>query len=380
MRSKLWERWAEALAPDCHRLSMILKFIFFFSILNAQEKYSNVFLELGIGAAAHGQGTAVIARCEDATAGYWNPALLSEITVPFQASAMHSEWFGGVAKLDYVGFAKQLSSLHPSAIGLSVIRLGIDQIPNTLNILDPDGTVNFDRLSVFSAADYAFMLSYGRQIQRRGPAHSLAAGGSIKLIRRLIGSFGQSWGYGLDAGIVLKRRRWRLGLMARDVSFTFNAWYFSLAEEEKSIFLSTGNALPENRLEMTRPRFIPALAWTPAPIGNWLFELELDLHLTVDGRRNTLINGNLLSADPCLGAEISYKKFLLLRGGVLNIQRMDAGFEEREVFIYQPTFGIGLVLGRLTLDYAFTDLGGFSPVVYTHLFSLQLDFNPPEKG
>src|SRR5690606_681188 len=108
-----------------------------FSIaLSAQVKYSNEFLTIGAGARAHGMSNAMISHIGDVSAGYWNPAGLTQINTPFQVSAMHAEWFAGIAKYDYISFAKQLKGENNAAFGLSVIRLGIDNIPNTLNLVE----------------------------------------------------------------------------------------------------------------------------------------------------------------------------------------------------------------------------------------------------
>ena len=41
--------------------------------------YANEFLNIGVDAGALGMGTAVIASSQNGTAGYWNPAGLSQI-------------------------------------------------------------------------------------------------------------------------------------------------------------------------------------------------------------------------------------------------------------------------------------------------------------
>jgi hypothetical protein len=361
------------------RFSIISFFFLLPFVSEAQVKYSNEFLTLGIGARAHGQGTAIVARATDVTGGYWNPACLPLIKAPFQVSLMHAEWFAGVAKLDYMGFVKSLNTVKPSHLGVSLIRLGIDQIPNTLNLVEPDGTINFDNLSEFSAADYAFLFSYGRQISNQGPEKQFSLGSNFKLIRRQVGSFGNAWGFGLDAGLLLKKRRWNLGVVVRDASFTFNAWSFTLAEEEKETFRQTGNDIPENSLEITRPRLLLGFAWLPKTGNIWSLALETDLHLTTDGRRKTLISGNTFSIDPYLGTEVQYRDLLSLRGGLSNFQQISNDLDGSKELSFQPTFGIGLSLGRLTIDYAFTDLGNYSPVLYSHIFSLQIDFEEKDK-
>ena len=49
-------------------------------------------------------------------------------------------------------------------------------------------------------------------------------GVNAKVIRRIIGDFASSWGFGLDAGIQFESNDWQFGLMARDITTTFNAW------------------------------------------------------------------------------------------------------------------------------------------------------------
>ncbi len=335
------------------------------------QKYSNEFLAIGVGARAHGMAAAQTALVGDATAAYWNPAGLAHIEAPLQAAAMHAEWFAGVAQYDYIGFAKSLERERRAFLALSLIRLGIDNIPYTINLVNPDGSVNYDNVSAFSAADYALMGSYARQLGN--PA--LAVGGTVKVIRRIIGAFGGSWGFGADVGIQYRKGNWMLGLMGRDLTTTFNAWSFNLSEREKQVFLQTGNELPSGGTEITRPSFIlgaahrfrfgPQVTCLPA----------LDLGVTTDGRRNTLLRSNLVSADPRIGVEVEYDRVLQLRLGAGNFQYVKDDFNpNRERLSLQPNFGIGLRLGRLQLDYALTDIGNLSQVLYSHIFSVKIDF------
>jgi hypothetical protein len=108
--------------------------------LQAQDapKYSNEFLAVGVGARALGMGNAYTAAVNDVTSGYWNPAGILGVKGDLQVGLMHSEYFAGIAKYDYIGLAKPIDSV--STIGFSFIRFGIDNIPNTIDLIDPSAT------------------------------------------------------------------------------------------------------------------------------------------------------------------------------------------------------------------------------------------------
>ena len=108
----------------------------------AQVKYSNEFMTIGVGARSHGLSNAMVAHVNDVSAGYWNPAGLTQIEAPFQISAMHAEWFGGIAGYDYLSIGTKLGGKKTAFGSISLIRFGIDKIPNTLNLIEPDGSIN----------------------------------------------------------------------------------------------------------------------------------------------------------------------------------------------------------------------------------------------
>jgi len=350
---------------------ILVLFLFVSQIGFGQAKYSNEFLTIGVGARAHGMSNAIVASVDDLTAGYWNPAGLTAIDAPFQVGVMHSEWFAGIAKYDYIGIAKPLNREKKSVVSLSLIRLGIDQIPNTLNLVGPDGSINYDNVTEFSTADYAFLISYARAINPK-----LTVGGNVKVIRRVICSFGGAWGFGIDLGAQYKHKNWRFGLMARDITSTFNAWTFTPTEEEKQVFAITGNDVLESSVEITRPRFILGVAYATKFGSKVDFLVESNFDFTTDGQRNVLISSSALNVDPHIGIEVGYSKFIFLRGGIINIQKVksNAG-DDSESWTVQPNFGVGLVLGGLTIDYALTDIGDQSESLYSNVFSLKAGFN-----
>ncbi|RME01320.1 MAG: hypothetical protein D6816_12475, partial [Bacteroidetes bacterium] len=201
-------------------------FLFFFVAMAGVamgQKYSNEFLSIGVSARAQAMGNAVIASTEDVTSGYWNPAGLANMdsTEGLQLGAMHAEWFAGVGKFDYLGLTIPFATGN-RRLGLSLIRFGIDDIPNTLSLYEDDGTVNYDNIVSFSAADYAILGSYAQKWKTK-KGREFNVGGNVKIVRRVIGTFANSWGFGFDVGLQWKSGPWLLAATGRDITSTFNA-------------------------------------------------------------------------------------------------------------------------------------------------------------
>ncbi|MEM9916873.1 MAG: PorV/PorQ family protein [Bacteroidota bacterium] len=352
--------------------------LFLSASISAQVKYSNEFLSLGVGARAQGMSTAQVANVSDVMSTYWNPAGLVYLDAPLQLGIMHAEWFAGIAQYDYIGFAKPLNPEKQSAIGLSIIRLGIDNIPNTLNLIGADGSINYENVTEFSAADYAVFFSYAQNVKIKG--RTFAMGGNAKIIRRVIGTFGNSWGFGIDFGIQYRGDKWQFGLMARDVTSTFNAWSFGLTDREKLVFETTGNDIPESSVEVTRPQFILGAARKFRVNSKVEILAEMNWHFTTDGQRNVLVSSEALNIDPFLGVELGYRKTLFLRTGVGKFQEsLDDDGSGDKIWTFQPTLGVGLKIGRFFIDYAFTDVGNVSQVQYSNIFSVKLNFKERKK-
>ncbi len=332
------------------------------------RKYSNEFLAIGVGARALGMSNSYVASCNDVTSGYWNPGGLHHIKSDLQVSLMHANYFANLAKYDYVGISKRFDSASVGAF--SFVRFGVDDIPNTTDLIDSQGNIDYDKITTFSAADYAFIFSYARLLKVPG----LKAGANFKIIRRKVGDFAGAWGFGLDAGAQYNVKDWRFGLMLRDVTSTFNAWSFNLDENMQQVFLQTGNEIPENSLELTLPRMIMAAA------RKWVFKEkfsvmgEMDLDWTFDGKRNVPIKTDFLSIDPHIGMEFGFKEIVFLRAGIGNIQQ-ELDFDGSTLTTLQPNMGLGLKIKQFSIDYALTDIGDVSVALYSHVFSLKLEIN-----
>jgi hypothetical protein len=351
------------------------------SLLFAQfRKYSNEFLNIGAGARGLAMGGAQVASANDATAGYWNPAGLVAVKDVPNVGIMHAEYFSGIAKYDYASVALPVSN-NKRTIGFSLLRFAVDDIPNTLYLVEPDGSINYGNIQSFSNADYAFLFSFAQNIKKT-EKKSISFGANAKVIYRKVGSFASAWGFGLDAGLQMHGKNWNVGLMARDVTTTFNAWSFKFTEREKEVLYLTKNDVPVKSTEITAPRLVLG--------GGYNFKLgkavnlltEANFDVTFDGKRNTVLSSDPVSVDPRVGLELSIKNAFFLRGGITNFQRALADGDtvnQKKVWIYQPSFGAGFKIKNIMLDYAFSNLANQSNPLYTHIFSLRLNLVRKEK-
>lgn len=333
-------------------------------------KYSNEFLSVGVGARALSMANANVASVNDVTAGYWNPAGLLLQQSNLQVGLMHAEYFAGIAKYDFIGGSKRIDS--NSVAGISFIRFGVDNIPNTTELIDANGNIDYSRLKTFNAVDAAVLLSYARNIPK---LKGVKLGGNAKIIRRKLGEFGGAWGFGIDAGAMYDYKQWRFAAMGRDITGTFNAWSYNLSDDLKQTYAITGNEIPTNSIEVTVPKLILGATrkWL-----TWKDQIsisgELNLINTFDGKRNTVVKTKAWSMEPALGLEAGYKGLIFLRGGIGNIQKAK-NIEGTDVTTIQPNIGVGIKYKVFALDYAMTNIGNVSTSLYSHIFTVKIDIS-----
>ncbi|WP_156176100.1 putative type IX sorting system protein PorV2 [Hymenobacter terrenus] len=322
-------------------------------------KYSNEFLNIGVGARALGMGKVQVSLTNDATSGYWNPAGLVNQTHKYDGVLMHSELFSGVVKNDYAAFSMPLD--QQSAIGVSVMRLGVDNIADTRNLINEYGYVDYSKIEYFSVADYALLLSYARKLSS---VEGLSVGANAKIIYRNIGKFANGYGFGIDAGVQYNRNGWNLGLMARDITTTFTQWTINADEYRKGAnsAVAIGNdAIPTNSSEITLPRLVLGVGRRFELPKQFSALVAADLETTTDGKRNTLISSKAVSADPSAGLELGYRNLVFLRGGVGNFQKIQ-DFAVSSTGTYnsswkgQYSLGAGVAISGLRVDLALSRL------------------------
>jgi hypothetical protein len=338
------------------------------------RKYSNEFLNIGAGARGLAMGSAQVASVQDGTAGYWNPAGLTGVMDHPQVNLMHAEYFAGIGKYDYASVAIPLTD-HKRTIGITALRFAVDDIMNTLFLVQPDGSINYNNIQSFSSADYGFLFSFAQKV-KDDANKKISFGVNAKVIHRSVGTFAKAWGFGLDAGLQIREGKWRLGFAGRDVTTTFNAWSFSFTDQEKQALYLTDNDIPVKSTELTSPRLIAGVA-RDFQLGKKIGLLaEANFDFTFDGKRNTVISSDPISIDPKLGLEGNFNNVFFVRAGINNFQKALADgdtLNQKKVWIYQPSVGAGFRIQNVRIDYAFTNLANQSNPLFTHVFSLQVD-------
>lgn len=336
------------------------------SLVAQPAKYSNEFLSIGVGSRQLGMAGAVQASTGDVYSTYWNPCGMLSIKQA-QVGLMHNENFGGITKFDYIGFA--LNSQGSHALGVSMMRNGVDDIPNTLDLIDENGNVNYDRISTFSVNDYAFLLSYAKKMKVEG----LTLGGNAKIIRRIVGKFASAWGFGVDVSAQYKVKQLAFGATLRDATTTYNAWKFNTETFEET-FALTGNDIPVNSVELTMPRLLLGASYNLRMGQKFNLITEIDLDITTDGKRNVPIKTSVASIDPRAGLELSFKNILFARCGVNNIQTIP-DFDNKKRTDVQPNIGAGFRFKQLSVDYALSVMGDKSSTLYSNIFSVAFAFD-----
>ncbi len=319
----------------------IFLFLLFQSGLFAQgsgNKYAGEFIAIGVGGRPLGMGGAYVAVVNDVTAGYWNPANLSRLNYP-QFSLMHDERFGNLVKYDYGSVGIPLRK--NASIGLSVIRMGIDDIPDTRGALidlngngyiDPNERLDPSKITSFNSADYAFYLTYSKRNSEK-----LSYGINLKAISRNIGD-ASAWGLGFDVGFAYSvTNRFSLGANLQDITTTYLSW----STGKKEVITPTAKIGAAYQIN-----FLSGVI-TPAADVDVRFE---------DRAFASNFNIGPVSFDIHLGAEYTYKNLFSIRGGYNELGNL--------------TLGAGVILPKINIDYSFVKFNNDDQLGNTHRISL----------
>jgi hypothetical protein len=324
-------------------------------------------MNIGVDAAALGMSNTVVASTNDVNSGYWNPAGLIHLE-DNQVSVMHANYFANIAQYDYMAYASPIDDR--SAWGISLIRFGVDDILNTTELIDSQGNIDYNRISLFSTADYGFTFSYARKL----PVPGFQYGVNAKVIRRIIGKFANSWGFGFDAGVQFEKNNWQFGLMLRDITTTYNVWNIDEAEYKKiaNTNPNQNQELPEST-EITAPKAQLGIAKKIIIHYDYSILAAANMNMRFT-KTNDLISTDFVSIDPAIGFEFGYTDLVFLRAGVGNFQNVQQ-LDNSEKVGFQPNIGLGFKYKGIQVDYALTDLGNQSAALYSNIFSLKVDLS-----
>lgn len=329
------------------------------------RKYSNEFLSIGVDAAALGMSNTAVSFTNDVNAGYWNPAGLTHLQ-DHQVAAMHANYFANIAQYDYLAYATPIDDR--SSWGISLIRFGVDDILNTTELIDNQGNIDYNRIKLFSTADYGFTFSYARKL----PVPGFQFGVNAKVVRRIIGDFANSWGFGFDVGLQFERNLWQFGLLIRDLTTTYNIWNI---DEKK--YQAISNAIPGQNQELPESTEITAPKAQLGISKRFVFHYDYSLLAAANlnmrfTKTNDIIATDFVSIDPALGFELGYTDLVFLRAGVGNFQKVTQ-LDASEKTNFQPNIGLGFQYKGIQIDYALTNLGNQGVALYSNIFSVKVD-------
>lgn len=337
-------------------------------VLAGSPAYSNEFLELPKGARAYCFSDAAIAMPDQAFSVGVNPALLQYSASTHEAGLMHVNHFQGLASSNLAAYATRLDSL--SAVGVALLRFGVDQIPNTIDLIDPSGNFDYDRLKYFSTADYAFHFSYARKWTKQA-----AWGVNLKVIYRKVGAFASAMGLGWDAGYYARNTHFAYAFQLTDVTTTFTSWSFHAdALKIPDFVLPSGdtirNSVPAGDMEIKLPVFRAALAY-PIPISSHFSLTALAaLKIRTDGEQNSLFQMGRFSFDPAFAAEMDYLSMVFFRIGCGQFQKISK-LSGGSYWSVDPALGLGLKWDNFHIDYALGNVSSMGLARFTHIFSLK---------
>ncbi|UOE41670.1 PorV/PorQ family protein [Chryseobacterium suipulveris] len=340
-----------------------------FSDAQIVRKYSNEFLNIGAGARGLAMGGSVIVNQNDVYSPMWNPAGLIGIDRDWQGAAMHAEYFESIAKYDYLAFAKPLDN-KGGVFAISVVRLGVDNILNTTQMIDSEGNIDYDKITSFSQSDYAALLSYAF---RPGGNHRLSAGVNAKVVYRNVGKFANGFGFGFDLGLLYNADSgWSYGAVLKDATTTVNFWTVNQKELSAVVNGEEFNPAPKDKLELTMPKLNLGISRN--------YEINRDLELLPEAGINVdfaktaaLISTDFASITPYAGAELKFQDMIFVRVGLNRFQTVTDIENLKRKLSFQPSAGIGIKYHGLTLDYAITNSGVGGSNFYSNFFSLKLD-------
>ncbi len=130
---------------------------------------------------------------------------------------------------------------------------------NTLFLVEPDGSINYNNIQAFSSADYAFIFSFAQKL-KESDKKNIHFGLNAKVIHRSVGKFAKAWGFGLDAGLQIFQDKWKFGIAAEILPPHSMHGHLHLLKKKKKFYIFTNNEIPVKSTELTAPRLVLGIA------------------------------------------------------------------------------------------------------------------------
>ena len=267
--------------------------------------YALQFLKIPVSARAVGMGSAFTAIADDATATYWNPAGLVDLTRT--QISLNQTWWPADINLSYAAAAFNLPFV-PGTFGVSARALTLDpQVERTVFL--PEGTGR-----TFDAGDMSFGVSYSKFFTDK-----FSSGGTVNFIHSGLAEKSVNT-FSIDFGLIYRIGLWgmRLGMMIQSLGSKVD--YDDRASKMPTVFKV-------------------GIAATPYQMGANNLQGVFEFSHPSDNKE--MLN---------LGAEYGFNQFFFLRGGYnfnADSQGLAAGFGLR-VDTSQTS--------DLLFDYAWSDM------------------------
>ena len=272
------------------------------------------FLKLGAGSRAVGMGEAYVALANDASATYWNPAGLANLSST-ELLFTHNRWLQDITN-------------EFAAVGFRVKKnaFGISFMSNTIGGIERRVKASAEPLDVLTAHDIMFGLSYAREL-----GESLRLGTTVKYLYQKI-YVESATGFAVDFGLqyATPLQGLKTGLVVQNFG-VMSKLYEESTRLPQTIRVGLAYQLP-----------VQILSGELLLATDWMKILDSASHLN-------------------FGFEYNFIKYFALRFGY------QTGFEDKGI---HGGFGVGF--NRYRLDYAFvpfsSDLGN------SHRISFGIEF------
>jgi hypothetical protein len=308
------------------------------------------FLEIGVGANALSLGGAFVSIANDASALYWNPGGIANLT-QYEAIIVHTDWIAET-NFDYAGLVIPMGEF--GTVGFSITSLSMDDMKvRTIEL--PDGTGEF-----FTASDLSIGISFARKLTDR-----FSIGFNAKYIEQNIWHMKAS-AFAIDAGTIFRTDL--LGGMTIGASISNFGTSMKLNGRDTRYFIR----VDDNKIGSNEriPTNIELDEWDLPlifQIGVSTYVLESENYSLLLAADAVVPNNDYQSMN--FGSELSLLGYIKIRGGYnsLFLEEAEGGL----------SFGIGvnskmlLSVAEVNFDYAYRDFGRLQNI---HTFSLGIRF------